>query len=122
MATDGLRFGFRDRTRNWLITRIIIEKGSPMLETPHPGEFIREEVLTPLELGVTEAARLLSVSRTALSRVLNGRAGISADLAIRLELAGVSTAQFWTALQTRYDLEQARKRKHDGVTRFPKAA
>jgi antitoxin HigA-1 len=90
-----------------------------MMETPHPGESLREDVLVPLKLGVTEAAKLLGISRAALSRVVNCRAGISPDLAIRLEMAGISTAQVWMAWQARYDLEQARKRKHVGVKQFP---
>lgn len=74
---------------------------------PHPGELLREDVLKPLGLAVTEAAERLGMSRVALSRVLNGRAGISPDLAIRLERAGVSTARFWMALQANYELSRA---------------
>jgi addiction module HigA family antidote len=76
-------------------------------EYPHPGELLRDDVLEPLDLTVTEAAERLSMSRVALSRVLNGRAGISPDLAIRLEQAGVSTARFWISLQANYDLARA---------------
>lgn len=78
-----------------------------MKNHPHPGELLREDVLAPLELAVTEAAERLGMSRVALSRVLNGRAGISPDLAIRLERAGVSTARFWMALQANYELSRA---------------
>ena len=79
-----------------------------MMKTPpHPGSMLRADVLDALGLGVTEAAQKLSMSRVALSRVVNGRAGISPDLAIRLERAGVSTARFWMALQTNYDLAKA---------------
>jgi antitoxin HigA-1 len=74
---------------------------------PHPGELLREDVIAPLGLAVTEAAERLGMSRVALSRVLNGRAGISPDLAIRLERAGVSTARFWVALQANYELSRA---------------
>jgi addiction module HigA family antidote len=55
------------------------------------------------------------MSRTTLSRVINGRAGISPDLAIRLERAGVSTARFWMTLQTNYELAQAEQRKQPRV-------
>ena len=65
-----------------------------------------------------EAARRLGMSRVALSRVLNGRAGISPDLAIRLERAGISTARFWLATQTGYDLAQALKREQPAVERL----
>lgn len=78
-----------------------------MKNPPHPGLMLRAEVLEPLGLGVTEAAHKLGMSRVALSRVVNGRAGISPDLAIRLEQAGVSTARFWMGLQSNYDLTQA---------------
>jgi len=78
-----------------------------MKSPPHPGELLREDVLAPLGLQVKEAADRLSMSRVALSRVLNGRAAISPDLAIRLERAGVSTARFWITLQANYDLAQA---------------
>ena len=75
-----------------------------MHNPPHPGEILKEEVVTPLGLSVTEAAERLTMSRVALSRVLNGKAGISPDLAVRLEKAGVSTARAWLAMQVNYDL------------------
>ena len=82
---------------------------------PHPGELLREDVLVPLGLEVTEAARRLGISRTTLSRVLNGRAGISPDLAVRLERAGVSRARFWMTLQANYELSRAERRKQPKV-------
>lgn len=76
-----------------------------MIQThPHPGEMLKKTVFEPLGLSVTEAAERLAMSRTALSRVLNGKAGISPDLALRLEKAGTSTARFWMNLQSNYDL------------------
>ena len=86
-----------------------------MKNHPHPGELLREDVLAPLGLRVGEAARRLGVSRVALSRVVNGRAAISSDLAVRLEQAGVSTARFWLGLQANFDLTRARaiERIHD---------
>ena len=63
---------------------------------PHPGEILREEVFEPLELTVTAAAQKLAMSRVALSRVLNGKARISPDLALRLERAGASTTRTWS--------------------------
>lgn len=77
---------------------------------PHPGEILKEDVLAPFNLTVTDAASKLGMSRVSLSRVLNGKSGISPDLAIRLERAGISTAQFWMKLQTNYELEQAAHR------------
>jgi len=85
---------------------------------PHPGTMLKEDVLLPLGLGVTETARKLGMSRVALSRVLNGRAGISPELAIRLEEAGVSTARFWLNLQINYDLALARRQTHATVERL----
>ena len=81
----------------------------PMKNPPHPGHSIRENCLNPLGLNVTEAAKALGVARHTLSRVLNGHAGISPDMAIRLEKAGWSSADFWLRRQTAYDLAQARK-------------
>lgn len=78
-----------------------------MKNHPHPGELLREDVLAPLGIAVTDAAERLGMSRVALSRVLNCRAGVSPDLAIRLERAGVSTARFWVALQANYELSKA---------------
>lgn len=79
-----------------------------MINPPHPGEVLREDVITALGLSVTETANRLGMSRVALSRVLNGRAAVSPDLALRLEMAGVSTARAWLAMQLNYDLAQAK--------------
>ena len=78
-----------------------------MHNPPHPGEVLREDVIAPLGLSVTDAADRLAMSRVALSRVLNGKAGISPDLAVRLEQAGAGTAQAWVAMQANYELWQA---------------
>ncbi|WP_105437556.1 HigA family addiction module antitoxin [Neorhizobium sp. T25_13] len=86
-----------------------------MKSPPHPGELLREDVLAPLGLSVTEAATRLGMSRVALSRVLHGRAGISPDLAVRLERAGVSTARAWLSMQANYDLAQAMEREQPPV-------
>lgn len=92
-----------------------------MKSPPHPGIMLRQEVLEPLNLSVSDAARKLGMSRVALSRLLNGHSGISADLAIRLELASVSTARFWLALQMNYDLAKARSNRQPPVTRLAAA-
>jgi addiction module HigA family antidote len=84
-----------------------------MHNPPHPGETLREDVLPALGLTVTEAAAQLGVTRAALSRVLNGRAAISPEMALRLEgWLGVEhggRADLWIAQQAAYDLWQARK-------------
>lgn len=82
-----------------------------MMKHPaHPGTVLKEAVFEPLGLGVTEAADRLKMSRPALSRVLNGHAGISPDLALRLEAAGVSKAKFWLNLQVNFELARAQDR------------
>jgi addiction module HigA family antidote len=85
----------------------------PMKNPPHPGHSIKDACLDPLGLSVTEAAQVLGIARHTLSRVVNGRAGISADMAIRLEKAGWSNAGHWLRLQSAYDLAQARRREHE---------
>jgi addiction module HigA family antidote len=75
-----------------------------MYNPPHPGEIIREDCLAPLNLSVTAAAEWLGVSRQSLSELLNGHNGVSAEMAIRLEKAGWSTAETWLGVQLAYDL------------------
>ena len=82
-----------------------------MKNPPHPGRSIKENCLDPLGMNVTEAARVLGVARHTLSRVLNGHAAISPEMAIRLEKVGWSNAEFWLRRQTTYDLAQARNRE-----------
>jgi addiction module HigA family antidote len=91
-----------------------------MYNPPHPGETVREDCIRALGLSVTAAAKGLGISRQSLSEVLNGRNGISADMALRLELAGWSTAETWLRLQASYDLWHVRQRTESlHVTRFP---
>ena len=82
-------------------------------DPPHPGEHIREDCLEPLDLTVTDAARGLGVSRKTLSQILNGRAGISPEMAVRLSKAFGSTARHWLQLQMNYDLWHAERRADD---------
>lgn len=93
-----------------------------MHDPPHPGEIIRELCLEPLGLSVTEAAKALGVSRKTLSSILNGRAGISPEMAIRLSIAFDTTAESWLNQQMQYDLWLAeRKRKSLRVQRLSAA-
>jgi addiction module HigA family antidote len=78
-----------------------------MHNPPHPGEVIRDSCIEPLGLTVTEAAAYLGVTRKTLSQLLNGHAGISADMAVRLSKAFGRSPQSWLALQSYYDLAQA---------------
>jgi len=82
----------------------------PMKNPPHPGLSVRYDCLEPLSLSVTEGAKVLGISRKQLSDVVNGRAGISAEMAIRLDKAFGGSADVWVRLQAAYDLAQARKR------------
>jgi addiction module HigA family antidote len=93
-----------------------------MKNPPHPGELLREDVLAPLNLSVKEAAERLGMSRVALSRVLNGHAAISPDLAIRLERAGVSTARAWLSMQANYDLARAMQHEQPPVRALQEVA
>jgi addiction module HigA family antidote len=79
----------------------------PMKNPPHPGRSVRHDCLEPLGLSVTEAARRLGVSRRQLSDIVNGRAGISPEMAIRLDKAFGGGAETWFRLQAAYDLAQA---------------
>lgn len=85
----------------------------PMHNPPHPGGIVRRQCLAPLELSVTAAASHLGVSRQSLSELLNERAGVSVDMAIRLAKAFGSTPETWLGLQMAYDLWQARRRIDD---------
>ena len=75
----------------------------------HPGDIIRD-CLNELGVNVTDGAKALGVTRAALSRVLNGRAAVSAEMAVRLEKAIGSSAGFWLRLQLNYDLAQVQAR------------
>ena len=92
-----------------------------MFNPPHPGETLKDDVLSALGLNVTEAAAQLGVTRVALSRVLNGRAAISPEMALRIEgWLGVENggrADTWIAQQAAYDLWRAREAGAPKVTR-----
>lgn len=84
----------------------------PMKNPPHPGLSVRHDCLEPLGLSVTEAARKLGISRKQLSNVVNCRAGISPEMAIRLDKAFGGGADTWYRLQSAWDLAQAKKKAH----------
>lgn len=81
-----------------------------MKEPPHPGLSVRYDCLEPLGLSVTEGAKALGVTRQALNNIVNGKAGISPEMAIRLDKAFGGSAEGWLALQSAYDLAQAMKK------------
>ncbi len=80
-----------------------------MKNPPHPGMSIRHDCLEPLGLSVTEAAKRLGVSRKQISDIVNGRSGISPEMAIRLDKAFGGGAETWYRLQAAYDLARAMK-------------
>ncbi len=81
----------------------------PMKNPVHPGRVVRSSCLEPLELSVTEAARILGVTRLTLNNIVNEKGGISPEMAIRLSKAFGSTPEMWLRLQLAYDLAKARR-------------
>ncbi|MGD0293455.1 MAG: HigA family addiction module antitoxin [Terracidiphilus sp.] len=90
-----------------------------MHNPPHPGKVLREFLG---DIDVTAAAKHLQVSRATLSRVLNGKAGISADMSLRLSAALGTHAEIWYELQTDYDMWQASQKKQPKIEPFSRAA
>ncbi len=93
---------------------------SRMHNPPHPGEVLRDTVLS--EIGVSEFARALGVSRVTLSRVINGHAAVSAEMAIRLAAALGGSAESWLRMQSAYDLWQASKKRRPKIVPLKLAA
>jgi addiction module HigA family antidote len=85
--------------------------GTPMKNPPHPGDFIRMEIIKPAGLSVTAASAALQVSRPALSSLLNGKADMSGDMALRIEKAFGVKMDTLTRMQASYDIVQTRKRE-----------
>jgi len=93
----------------------------PMKNPPHPGEIVRKDCIEPLDLTITEAAEGLGVSRKHLSALVNGRAGISPEMAIRLSKAFGGSPESWLTQQMQYDLRQAQEEGEPDVKRFAAA-
>ncbi len=90
-----------------------------MLNPPHPGDFIRTEIIEPIGLSVTAAAKVLGVSRPTLSSLLNGKADLSGDMALRIEKAFGVKMDTLMRMQASYDIAQTRKRQSAiKVTRY----
>ncbi len=85
----------------------------PMKNLPHPGTVVRVSCLEPFGLNVTKGAKALGVSRQALSNLVNGRARMSSEMAIRLAKVFGSTTETWIRLQTAYDVVQAQAREDE---------
>ena len=95
--------------------RITTEAVMKMHNPPHQGQVLKALCLEPLNLTITEAAKSLGVSRKTLSAILNGRAGIMPEMAVRLSIAFDTTAESWLTQQVHYDLwhaERNRSRLH----------
>ena len=92
----------------------------PMKSPPHPGDFIRTEIVEPAGLSVTAAAAVLQVSRPALSSLLNGKADLSGEMALRIEKAFGVRMETLMRMQSAYDIAITRSREKDvrGVRRF----
>jgi addiction module HigA family antidote len=86
-----------------------------MFDPPHPGRLVRQECLEPLGLSVTEGAKALGVTRQALNNLVNGKAGISAEMAVRLAAAFGGGAEAWLRMQASYDLARVRRREAEIV-------
>lgn len=95
----------------------------PMKNPSHPGEIVRFECIEPLGLSVTQAAGVLGVTRQTLNNLVNGKAGVSAEMAVRLSKAFGGEPEFWLRLQMNYDLAAVRRRDSEiAVKRFKKAS
>ncbi len=82
-----------------------------MHNPPHPGEVLKELCIEPLGITVTDAAKALGVSRKTLSAILNGKSGISPEMAVRLSIAFNTSSESWLNQQTQYDLWQAEQHR-----------
>src|ERR1700675_4858060 len=89
----------------------------PMKNPVHPGRIVRHDCLEPLGLSVTAGAKVLGVTRQALNNIVNGKSGISPEMAIRLTKAFGSTPETWLGIQVDYDLAQARKHESEITVR-----
>ena len=85
----------------------------PMKNPPHPGGFVLRQCIEPLDLTITRAAAALGVTRTTLSELVNGKRGISPEMAIRLSKAFGSSPEVWLGMQMDYDLAQALRHEQE---------
>ena len=92
-----------------------------MKNPPHPGRIVRQDCVEPLGLSITEAAKALGVTRQALNNLVNGKAGISPEMAVRLSKAFGGNPEMWLRLQANYDLAQVRQDEIE-VKRYRRAS
>lgn len=93
-----------------------------MHNPPHPGEVLKDGLFADTGITVTDFAKHIGVTRVALSRVLNGKTGISADMALRLAAALSGSAESWLHMQAMYDLWQAQHKARKNIKPLPRAA
>ena len=93
----------------------------PMKNPPHPGRIVRQDCIEPLELTITAAAKALGITRQALNNLVNGKAGISPEMAVRISKAFGGSPEMWLRLQTNYDLAKIRQDEID-VKRYRRAS
>src|SRR5262245_7172856 len=95
----------------WTLKITTVDRDARMKNPPHPGRFIRSEILEPLGLSVTDGARALGVSRVALSSLLNAQADLSGDMALRIEKAFGIRMDTLMRMQSSYDIARTRERE-----------
>jgi antitoxin HigA-1 len=93
----------------------------PMKNPPHPGRIVRQDCIEPLGLTITHAAKVLGVTRQALNNLVNGKAGISPEMAVRVSKAFGGSPDMWLRLQANYDLARLRADEID-VKRYRRAS
>ena len=94
----------------------------PMKNPPHPGRIVRQDCIEPLGLTITDAAAALGVTRQALNNLVNEKASISTEMAMRLSKAFGSSPEMWLRLQSNYDLAQFRRGPDIDVKRLRRAS
>jgi len=92
-----------------------------MKNPPHPGRIVRQDCIEPLGLTITAAAKALGVTRQALNNLVNGKAGVSPEMAVRLSKAFGGSPEMWLRLQVNFDLAQVQQ-KHIEVKRYRRAS
>ena len=103
------------------VIRSFRHRGLTMKNPPHPGRIVRQDCVEPLKLTITKAAKVLGVTRQALNNLVNGKAGISPEMAVRLSKAFGGSPELWLRLQANYDLAQLRQDRID-VKRYRRAS
>lgn len=93
----------------------------PMKNPPHPGRIVRQDCVEPLGLTITGAAKVLGVTRQALNNLVNGKAGISPEMAVRISKAFGGSPEMWLRLQANYDLARIRQDEIE-VKRYRRAS